>query len=78
MRKLAAMQSAATDLDQDREARLAALEERERAAREVDDKARDRGADRGFATGLHRQAVGKMDLAERMGRGRQGYQRDEE
>lgn len=76
-RKLAAMQSAASELDQDREKRLAQLEERERAAREADDRARERGGDRGFVNGLHRQA-GKLDLAERIGRGRQGYQRDDD
>lgn len=76
-RKLAAMQSAASELDDDREKRLVALEERERALREADDKARQRGGDRGFVNNLHRQA-GKLDLAERMGRGRQGYQRDDD
>ncbi|KAF3073264.1 Pre-mRNA-splicing factor CWC25 [Trichoderma lentiforme] len=69
-RKLAAMQSAASDLDQDREARLAALEERERAARESDDKARERGGDRGFVNGLHRKAM-NMD-----NRSRRGHVRD--
>ncbi|KJZ71223.1 hypothetical protein HIM_09366 [Hirsutella minnesotensis 3608] len=76
-RKLAAMQSAASQLDQDREARLAALEERERMAREADGRARQRAGDRAFVNGLHKQAS-KLDLAERMGRGRQGYQRDED
>lgn len=76
-RKLAAMQSAASDLDLDRDARLAALADRERATREADDKARERDGERGFVNGLHRKAGG-MDLAQRMGRGRQGYQRDEE
>ena len=76
-RKLAAMQSSASELDQDRESRLAALEERERAAREADEQGRERGGERGFVNGLHRQA-GKMDLADRMGRGRAGYQRDDD
>ncbi|KAH7316864.1 Pre-mRNA splicing factor-domain-containing protein, partial [Stachybotrys elegans] len=75
-RKLAAMQSAASELDQDREKRLAALEDRERAAREADDKARERVGERGFANSLHRQA-NKLDLGERIGRGRQGYRRDD-
>lgn len=57
--------------------RLAALEEREKAAREADDRGRERGGDRGFVNGLHRQA-GKLDLGERMGRGRQGLVRDED
>lgn len=71
-RKLAAMQSAASDLDRDREARLAALEDRERAAREADDKARERGGDRGFVNGLHRKAM-NMD-----NRSRRGYVRDQD
>ncbi|KAL7955351.1 pre-mRNA-splicing factor CWC25 [Trichoderma compactum] len=65
-RKLAAMQSAASELDQDRETRLAALEERERAARESDDRARERGGDRGFVNGLHRKAM-NMDNRSRRG-----------
>ncbi|UNI18416.1 RNA-splicing factor [Purpureocillium takamizusanense] len=76
-RKLAAMQSAASELDQDRDARLRQLEERERAAREADKRARNRAGDRGFVNGLHRQA-GNMALSERMGRARQGYQRDDD
>ncbi|KAL7918236.1 pre-mRNA-splicing factor CWC25 [Trichoderma austrokoningii] len=56
-RKLAAMQSAASELDNDREKRLAALESRERAAREADDKAWERGGDRSFTNGLHRKAL---------------------
>ena len=75
-RKLAAMQSAATELDGDREQRLAALEERERLAREADERGRQRGGDRGFVNGLHKKA-GDMHLADRVGRGRQGYQRDD-
>ncbi|PFH62252.1 hypothetical protein XA68_14383 [Ophiocordyceps unilateralis] len=76
-RKLAAMQSAASKLDEDRDARLAARAEQERAAREADDRARERGGDRGFVNGLHRQTE-KLDLGERMGRGRQGLQRDDD
>lgn len=64
-RKLAAMQSAASELDEDREKRLAALESQERAAREADDKARERGGDRGFSNGLHRKA---LDMNTRHGR----------
>lgn len=56
-RKLAAMQSDASELDESREKRLAALESQERAAREADDKARERGGDRGFVNGLHRKAL---------------------
>ncbi|KAF4510982.1 hypothetical protein G6O67_002824 [Ophiocordyceps sinensis] len=76
-RKLAAMQSAASQLDKDREARLAALADRERGAREAESKARERAGERGFVNGLHRQAE-KLDLGERMGRGRQRYQRDDD
>ncbi|KAM0417406.1 hypothetical protein ACHAPT_012555 [Fusarium lateritium] len=76
-RKLAAMQSAASELDGDREKRLAALEERERALREADDKARERGGDRGFVNRLHQQA-GNKGLAERMGGARRGYQKDDD
>ncbi|KAL7947604.1 pre-mRNA-splicing factor CWC25 [Trichoderma barbatum] len=68
-RKLAAMQSAASELDQDRETRLAALEERERAARDADDRARERGGDRGFVNGLHRKAM-NMDNRSRRGHAR--------
>ncbi|KAG8406787.1 RNA-splicing factor [Metarhizium acridum] len=76
-RKLAAMQSAASDMDLDREKRLAVLKLEERAAQEADDRARERGGERGFVNGLHKQA-GKLDLGERMGRNRQGYQRDDD
>ncbi|KAF4989659.1 hypothetical protein FGRMN_8973 [Fusarium graminum] len=76
-RKLAAMQSAATDLDVDRQQRLTALEEREKALREADDKARERGGDRGFVNKLHQQA-GHKGLAERMGGVRRGYQKDDD
>lgn len=71
------MQSAASDMDLDREKRLAALEQEERAAQEADERARERGGERGFVNGLHKQA-GKLGLGERMGRNRQGYQRDDD
>ncbi|OHE92999.1 hypothetical protein CORC01_11722 [Colletotrichum orchidophilum] len=79
-RKLAAMQTAASDLDTDRERRLAALEARESAAQQADDQARERSSkfgDREFVNGLHRKA-GNMSLGERMGRGRQGLQKDDD
>lgn len=76
-RKLAAMQSAAEDLDEDRQQRLAALEERERLAREADERGREKGGDRGFVNGLHKQA-GAMNLGDRMGRSKQSYQRDDD
>ena len=59
-RKLAAMQANASDLDQDRSKRLAALEEKERQAREADDKARERSGkygDKEFVHGLRRQLI---------------------
>ncbi|KAI0475844.1 Pre-mRNA splicing factor-domain-containing protein [Xylariaceae sp. FL0804] len=59
-RKLAAMQAAASDLDIDREKRLAALEEKERMAREADDKARQRSGkygEREFVNGLRRKLI---------------------
>lgn len=75
------MQQAASELDKDRESRLAALQEDEKAAREADDKARERSNKLGggghFINGL-RNGVGGMDLAERIGRGRQGLQRDDD
>ncbi|PBP24431.1 pre-mRNA-splicing factor Cwc25 [Diplocarpon rosae] len=80
-RKLDAMQQDATSLDADREKRLAALAEQERAQYEAEDKARARSSkygDKGdFISGLHKKA-GNMGLADRIGRGRQGLQRDEE
>ena len=79
-RKLAAMQSAAADLDQDRERRLAALEERESAARNADDRARasEIADGRQFANSLHRKAMDSNGLGDRIGRGRRGYQRDDD
>lgn len=79
-RKLAAMQSAASELDTVREQRLAALEEQEKAARDADNLARERASkygNREFSNGLHRKA-GALGLAERIGRGRQGFQRDDD
>ncbi|OTB07448.1 hypothetical protein M426DRAFT_318124 [Hypoxylon sp. CI-4A] len=61
-RKLAAMQEAASDLDQDRQKRLEAITEKERLEREADDKARERSGnygDREFVNGLRRQVIGK-------------------
>ncbi|KAI6089725.1 Pre-mRNA splicing factor-domain-containing protein [Hypoxylon rubiginosum] len=59
-RKLAAMQEAASDLDQDRVKRLEAIAEKERMDREADDKARERSGkydDRQFVNGLRRQLI---------------------
>jgi hypothetical protein len=80
-RKLAAMQQDASKLDVDREKRLAALAEKEKADREAEDRARaksskytDKGA---FINGVHQKA-GDRGLADRVGRGRQGYQKDDD
>lgn len=79
-RKLAAMQQDASDLDQDREKRLAALAEKEQAIRDADEKSRAKSSkysDKAdFVKGMHLQ-VGNMGLSDRIGRGRQGLQRDE-
>ncbi|KAI1772693.1 Pre-mRNA splicing factor-domain-containing protein [Hypoxylon cercidicola] len=59
-RKLAAMQEAASELDQDREKRLESIAEKERLEREADDKARERSGkygDREFVNGLRRQLI---------------------
>jgi len=75
------MQQDASTLDEAREKRLAALAEREKADREAEDRARAKSSkygDKGdFINGLHRKA-GDMGLADRIGRGRQGLQKDEE
>lgn len=79
-RKLAAMQNDATDLDKAREARLNALAEKEQAERNADDQARSKSSKYGgrdFANRLH-NAAGNESLADRIGRGRQGLQRDED
>ena len=77
--KLAAMQQDASQLDRDREDRLAALSEREKRDREVDEVARAKTAKYGgsgdYVNGLSRKA-GDMDLGERMRRGRGGYQKE--
>lgn len=79
-RKLAAMQQDATSLDQDREKRLAALAEQEKMDRDADERARTKSSkysDRAdFVSGMHMK-VGSMGLADRIGRGRQGLQRDD-
>ena len=81
--RLAAMQSAASELDQDRAKRIAALEERERADREAEEAARARSSKLGgkgdFVTGLNRKA-GELSIGERMRRGKHGLERanDEE
>ncbi|KAI0018823.1 Pre-mRNA splicing factor-domain-containing protein [Xylariomycetidae sp. FL0641] len=59
-RKLAAMQAAASELDQDREKRLAALDEKEQLAREADNRAREKSGkygEREFVNGLRRKII---------------------
>ncbi|KZF19862.1 hypothetical protein L228DRAFT_270639 [Xylona heveae TC161] len=76
--KLAAMQQDASQLDTDREQRLAAIAEREKAERESEDAARARSSKFGgrgdFISGLNRKA-GELDLGERVRRGRGGLER---
>ncbi|KEZ39417.1 Pre-mRNA-splicing factor CWC25 [Scedosporium apiospermum] len=80
-KKLAEMQQAASELDLDRERRLAAVEDQERRARDEDDKAREAaakyGGDKRFINGIRQQA-NSLGLAESMGRGRRGLQADED
>lgn len=76
------MQQDASSLDIDREKRLKALEEQEKAAREAEDKARTKSSkysDKGdFINGLNRTA-GNMNLADRIGRrAGQGFIKEEE
>jgi hypothetical protein len=70
-RKLAAMREAATDLDQDRQRRLALLAEKEGEAQETDERARERnkrfGGDAGFMNQLHSRAT-ELKVADRVGR----------
>ncbi|KAJ2903284.1 hypothetical protein MKZ38_010169 [Zalerion maritima] len=79
-RKLAAMQDAASELDKAREERLHVLEEKERAAREADDKEREKSnkyGGRDFVNSLHRQTE-NLGLADRLSSGRRGLQKDED
>lgn len=79
--KLAAMQQNATDLDQDRERRLAAIAARDQIEKESDSAARERNVKYGgrgdFVHGLNRRA-GDLDLSERMRRGKVGMEREQE
>jgi len=80
-KKLAAMQQDASKLDDDRERRLAALAEKEKADREIEETARARSSKYGtkgdFMHSVHRKA-GDMSLGDRMGRSTRGYQRDDD
>ena len=76
--KLAAMQSAASELDVSRSSRLKAIEEQERRDREEEVKARERSGRLGgkgdFVMGLNRKA-GEIGLGERIRRGKGGLER---
>ena len=75
------MQQDASKLDVDREKRLAALAEQEKADREAEDRARAKSSkygDKGdFVQGLQRRA-GDMALGDRISRGRQGLIKDKD
>jgi hypothetical protein len=75
------MQQDASSLDIDRQRRLAALAEQERATREAEDKARARASKYGnkgdFVNALHKQA-GTMALGDRFGSGRRGLMKDDD
>jgi hypothetical protein len=78
-KKLAAMQSDAAHLDDDRERRLTALAAQDEADREADEAARKRSSKYGgkgnFISGLNRKA-GDLDLGERIRRGRGGLEKE--
>lgn len=80
--KLAAMQQAASELDRDRERRLAAIAAKDKEEAEKDDVLRARNSKVGgradFVNGLNRRVIGEMDLGERMGRGKSGMEREQE
>ena len=79
MAKLAAMQQAASELDRDRERRIAEIEAREKIEYDADEAARLRSAKYGgkgnFVNGLNRK-VGFLDMSERMRRDRRGLEKD--
>ncbi len=77
--KLAAMQQAALELDQDRQQRINAIEAQEKMEQAADDAARSQTAKYGgkghFVHGLHRKAEA-LDIGERIRRGRGGLERE--
>lgn len=77
--KLAAMEQAANELDQDRESRIARNTERDAADQKAEEMARARSSKLGgkgdFINKLNQQA-GDMGLGERMRRGKVGYMKD--
>ena len=78
-KKLAAMQDAASELDQDRENRLKAIAEKEATELRAEEAARARSSKYGgkgeFLTGMNRKA-GELGVGERMQRGRSRYEKD--
>lgn len=80
--KVAAMQQAALDLDQDRDRRLAAIaaKDGEDATRDYASRARNAkfGGRADFVNGLNRKVIGEMDLGSRIDRGKAGMEREQE
>lgn len=80
-RKLAAMQEAASELNQDREQRLRKLDYVEEAERQAENEARARtskyGGKGSFLVGVNRRA-GELGVGERIQRGRAGYEKDDD
>ena len=76
--RLAAMQRNASDLEEDRAKRIAAIEEQEKADLRAEEMARARSARYGskgdFVNNLNRKA-GELDIGERMRRGRTGMEK---
>jgi Pre-mRNA splicing factor/N-terminal domain of CBF1 interacting co-repressor CIR len=79
--KLAAMQQNASDLDNMRTDRLAAVDAREQAEREADEAARARTSKDGgrgaFLSNINKRA-GELDLSERLQRGRRNVEKEQE
>ncbi|MCJ1308295.1 RNA-splicing factor [Agyrium rufum] len=73
--KLAAMQQAASELDKDREKRMADIERRDQQDALEDDAARAKGGKGSYITGMYNK-VGEMNMGDRMRRGRAGYEKD--
>ena len=76
------MQQAATDLDQDREKRLAQIAARDKEDAENEALSRSRNAKYGgradFVNRLNKKVVDGMDLGERMNREKGGREREQE
>lgn len=76
------MQQDASEMDQDRQRRLAAIATKDREEAELDDASRARNAKVGgradFVNGLNRKMIGEMDLGDRMARQKSGIGREKE